>query len=91
MEQHTSTIPVSVTNYKVRRLAMDWTDARIEVVVIASNGDKLAFQYLGAQATSLMTALNKANLSVLSLHARILNQLAADGKLPAGNVTGAPD
>lgn len=87
----TLTAPISLTTYKVRRLMMDWTDARIEIVVLASNGDKLAFVYSGSQATTLMIALNKANLTTTSLQARILNQLVNDGKLTAGTITGTPD
>ncbi len=54
-------------------------------------GIESTFQYDGATATSLMVALNKANLSTSSLHKRVLQQLVADGKLTVGTVTGTPD
>lgn len=85
--------PVSPTTstYRVRSLMLDWDGARIVVVLSDNNGVQSSRQYEGAEATALMVALNKANLTTNSLHKRVLNQLASDGKLPAGSVTGTPD
>jgi hypothetical protein len=48
------------------------------------------YSYKGDEAISLMKFLNTANLSVKSLHKRILEKLSTDGFLP-GTVTGTPD
>ena len=91
MESLTLTVAQSVPSYQVLKLVLNWGGASINVVVKDPLGDLLRFTYAGATATSLMTALNKANLSTQSLHSRILSQLVTDGKLPAGTVTGTPD
>ncbi len=90
-EQLTLTTPQSVTTYAVQSLILDWPLARIKVAVKDSRGENFHATYIGAEATNLMIALNKANLSILSLQRRILERLVADGKLPAGTVTGSPD
>jgi hypothetical protein len=46
--------------------------------------------YTGATATTMIKQLNTANLSVKSMHKRILEKLSTDGVLP-GTVTGTPD
>lgn len=91
MEELTLTAPQTVATYRVDRLNLDWPGARIKVVVTEPNGKKLYLSYEGSIATTLMTQLNKANLSTQSLQSRILQRLAADGKLPSGTVTGTPD
>lgn len=91
METLTLTAPISLTGYRVRRLVLDWAEANIDIVVRNNNNEELKFKYSGAVATTLMTQLNKLDLSAQSLHTRILNRLVSDGFLPAGNVTGAPD
>lgn len=80
----------SITDYRVVQLTFDWTNPAIGIGLRGSNGESAQFQYTGAQATALMIALNKANLSVKSLHRRVIEQLIADGKL-AGTVSGSPD
>ena len=91
MEQWTLTAPLSVPNYQVQALVLDWPGAKIKVILRDPNGETIVCVYIGAEATTLMTSLNKANLAAQSLHKRILNQLAADGKIGAGAVSGAPD
>jgi hypothetical protein len=91
MESLTLTVPQSVTSYRVLKLVLDWSEARIKVELADQAGVVIRAEYGGAEATALMVSLNKANLSTNSLHKRILQQLATDGKLPAGTVTGAPD
>lgn len=81
----------TTTTYTVQRVLLAWDDAFIYVLVRDNNGISTPAFYAGAQATNLMVALNKADLSAMSLHRRILQQLVKDGKLPAGNVTGAPE
>ena len=91
MELLTLTVPQSVTSYRVDALALDWAGKSITVVVTDGFGKQFRFGYGEAKAVNMMTILNKANLSVQSLHSRILQQLVTDGFLPAGSVTGTPD
>lgn len=85
------TIPEKrTTYYRVARVSLNWVAARIDVDVLGENGELRGFVYEGVVATNLMVALNTADLSVKSLHRRILERLAADGRL-VGAVTGAPD
>lgn len=42
-------------------------------------------------ARDIVLGLNKANMSTKSMERRIMERLAADGKLAAGAITGAPD
>lgn len=91
MEDLTLTTAISVTTYQVARLVLDWQGSTITIVVTDSNGDPKTFRYIGSTAVNLMTALNKMDLSVQSLHKRILNRLVSDGYLPGGSVTGTPD
>jgi len=91
MESLTLTVAQSVASYQVLKLTLNWAGARIKVILKDPIGDIREFGYDGTAATNLMVALNKANLSVQSLHSRILSQLVTDGKLPAGTVTGTPD
>src|SRR6185436_20079253 len=79
---------VETTSYRVASLLLDWDKALIVVTLVDSRGVIIIANYKGAPATSLMIGLNKANLSSNSLHKRVLNQLATDGKLPAGTVSG---
>jgi hypothetical protein len=91
MELLTLTTPTPVTTYRVTALELHWTRAYIRVQLISSLGVAFKAEYTGTEATNLMVGLNKANLSTNSLHKRILERLATDGKLPAGTVTGSPD
>lgn len=95
-EQFALTTPVTpaaptTSAYHVRSLYLGWDEQRIVIIVRDNNGLVTTHVYDGAPAVSLMVALNKANLTANSLHRRVLNQLASDGKLPGGSVTGAPD
>lgn len=89
MEQVTLTTPIA--DFKVSRLDFDWSGAYIGIVILSvSDNTLLHFSYIGQLATDLMKALNKADLSVKSLHRRVLEYLINDGKL-AGTISGAPD
>lgn len=81
---------VRTTDYHVVRLWLGWEEQLILIGLRGTNGERKEFRYEGQTATGLMTALNKANLSVKSLQRRILEKLSADGKLE-GTVTGTPD
>lgn len=92
MEQLDLTTPItspSITNYRVTLLHLDWTGAQIQIVLTGPQGESAGFVYSGQEATDLMLVLNTANLSVKSLHKRILEKLVANGKL-SGTISGTP-
>lgn len=94
-EQVTLTTPevipaISTTFYRVVTLNLDWRGQRILIVLQGENGELKGFDYEGADAITMMTALNKANLSVQSLQRRVLNRLIMDGHI-TGAVAGSPD
>lgn len=76
--------------YKVALLALDWENKRIKVVLVGGNGLRKSVSYEGATAEAMLIALNKANLSLKSLHKRILGRVVADGNL-TGSISGTPD
>lgn len=80
----------NLTTYRVVGLHLDWDAATIGIRLRGTNGEIKTAGYQGAAATTLMTQLNKANLTSNSLHKRILTQLIADGEL-AGTISGSPD
>lgn len=93
MEIITLATPVttpSITTWRVSSLLLDWDAAVIAISLRGSGGERLSHTYAGAQATSLMTALNKANLTSNSLHKRVIQRLIDDGML-AGTISGSPD
>lgn len=81
----------SLLDYQVQGVFLDWARAWVRIWLRNPAGKAEAYGYSGAVATTLMRQLNKANLSTISLHRRILERLVADGKLPAGTVAGVPD
>jgi hypothetical protein len=89
----TLTTPVTtpnVTTWRVVFLGLDWESATISMGLRGSGGEKLNHAYTGPNATTLMIALNKANLTSNSLHRRILTQLHTDG-IVVGTISGSPD
>lgn len=54
------------------------------------NGRQVVASYAAADADALMRALNTANLSTKSLQRRVIEKLVADGKVPAGLISGVP-
>jgi hypothetical protein len=62
----------------------------IEAGFRGDNNEYTSIGYEGTEATNLMVALNKANLSTKSLHRRIMEKAIADGKL-SGTISGVPD
>lgn len=81
---------ITTSDYRVVLLHMNWERASINIHLRGTNGELKEARYDGATATGLMQGLNTANLSIKSLHRRILERLIADGKL-AGSISGAPD
>jgi len=90
-EELTLTVPATITGYRVKQVLFDWENASIKINVADASGVKVTALYSGPVATTLMNQLNTVNLSTNSLHKRIMERLVADGKLPAGTVTGTPD
>lgn len=83
-------VPASRTTYSVQALMLNWLQAVIQATLLGSDGTFVVIGWEGAAATTLMIALNKANLSTISLQKRVLQQAVTDAKLPAGTVSGAP-
>jgi hypothetical protein len=81
---------ITTTDYRVVYLLLEWERAHVVIHLRGTNGERKECRYDGAEALSLMGTLNKANLSVKSLHRRILEKLIADGKV-SGAVSGVPD
>ena len=77
-------------NWRPVLLHLNWEKATIKVGFRGENGEYKSVGWRDAEATTLLVALNKANLSVNSLHKRILQQTLDDGLL-AGTISGAPD
>lgn len=88
-------LPVkTVTEWQVAELHLQWRivtgGSRLVVELESPEGERREIQYHGEKAIQLMVALNKANLSVKSLHWRIMEYLISDGKIN-GNITGGAD
>lgn len=83
-------VPPSVTTYRVVYLAFDWSNPSITIGLHGPNSERVNHSYSGATATTLMNQLNTANLSVTSLHRRVIQRLVSDGVL-AGVISGTPD
>ncbi len=93
-EELTLTTPIphpSIVSYKVVRIDMDMRSRYILIVVVGTDNSVISATYTDDTAVLLMQQLNKLNLSIKSLQARVLERLVLDGKLPAGAVTGTPD
>jgi hypothetical protein len=86
----TTPIATSRTTYIINSLYLDWQTSAIVVRLVGSDGVELQFSYGGNEAIALMTILNTSNLTTTSLYKRVLQKLQADGKLPAGTITGTP-
>lgn len=84
-------LPKGGTNFwRVDVLRLFRIAQRVDIVLMGENGETLSHTYTGAEATSLMISLNKANLSIKSLHRRIMEKLIADGILQ-GSISGIVD
>jgi hypothetical protein len=95
-EQVDLTTPI--TNCKVKELLFRYLGAEslVGVTVEAppttagAPGAVFGHQYYGAEAESMLKVLNTANLTVKSLHKRVLERLIADGVIE-GSISGTPD
>jgi hypothetical protein len=89
-------VPPATQTYTVARMLFERLPfARVLVGLVDNNGARLDVEYRddagGTVAAQMLSALNTANLTTKSLQQRVLERLIADGKLPAGAVTGIPD
>jgi len=103
MEEHALTTPITsqttTAKYHVVVLVLDLeatagpqtAPGAIRITLRDNNGAKTFYGYDGTEATTLIRFLNTANLTTKSMHKRILERLEGDGKLPPGDVIGAPD
>lgn len=90
-----------VTEFGIAIPLGDTAGARVDVTVVGTKAPgvcamtrrhecyKVVVAYTGADAVTLINALNTANLTNNSLRKRVINKLVTDGFLPAGAVTGA--
>ena len=80
--------------WRVQRVTLERTlDAEmsyIEVVLHGANGHVFTHAWRGQTADTMLVALNKADLSVKSLHRRIMEKLIADGVIE-GSISGAAE
>ena len=85
----------TVTTYRVAKLHLDWLpEPRIEIRLKGSDGSFKLYTYDDEStptATSLITTLNTANLSVKSLHKRVLERIELDFAELDGTISGSPD
>lgn len=81
----------TVSSYRVAEVRIAALPAPcIDVVVTDNLGATTHVTYNGDIAAGLLTQLNRGNFSVNSMQKAIINRLVADGKLPAGSVSGTP-
>lgn len=97
-ESVTFTTPYSkvapATTATLVQLDMSMELGRIYAVLKGDSGERFEGTWsdaAGENATTLMRALNKANLSTKSLQRRVIEQGVADGKWPALTINGVPD
>jgi hypothetical protein len=82
-------LPPQVVGYTVSSLHLNWEPTpQIVIRLKGEDGTYTDQVYEGATATTLMIALNKANLSTRSLTQRIFDRLIADGRI-VGTVAGS--
>lgn len=82
------------TVFQPASLTLDWKGGAIVLNLDGANGVSATAVWsdaAGEDATGMMRALNKANLSTKSLVRRAMERALADGKIPAGTISGTPD
>jgi hypothetical protein len=96
---------LSILDWQVIEIALNREDWRVTVILKSNVGERRACSWSTApdglrctagfvnlsapSGRTLMIALNKANLSTVSLERRVYNQLVTDGAF-VGSVTGTP-
>lgn len=82
------------STYEPAGLYLGFKEGVIILNLEGANGESVSAQWTdaaGENATAMMRALNKANLSTKSLLKRAMERALADGKLPTGTISGTPD
>jgi hypothetical protein len=80
----------SISNYTISYLALDWSNQRVTIELLANNGERLSKVYdstTNPTGNTIMTGLNTANLTTRSLNQRVFDRLIQD-KVIEGTVTG---
>lgn len=75
----------------IDRIDMYFAQQHILILLTDNNGEAVEARYDGGPAVALQRRILTANNSVRSLHRFVLEELAQDGKIPPGQVEGAPD
>lgn len=91
-EELTLATPITTpanTGYRVVTLDLNWEEQYIRVVLRGTNQERLEHYWRSNVAITLMAALNTANLTIKSLHRRVMERLIVDGVI-VGSVTGTP-
>jgi hypothetical protein len=76
-------------DYQIVSLYLNWVTSHIEITLQASDGSMPVFKYDGDIAKNILSLLLTANLTLNSLHKRILKRLNDDGLL-VGVISGVP-
>ena len=94
-EQWDLTSPISTTVdllfYSIQRIDLNRDTETIIIQTRDNNDEVIIHEYSGSVAVTFMIQLNKTNFSINSLHKRVLQRLATDGKIGPGSVSGIPD
>lgn len=64
--------------------------AEVSDRAFVANGRTIPCFYTDAEAEMLIIALNKMNLSTISMERRVVTRCQQDGKLPPGTIDGSP-
>lgn len=81
---------ITTTEYRIVEVHLFWDLPVISVKFRGTNGEMREWRVEGTAALAKLKALNTANLSVKSLHRRVMELAIADGVF-AGSVAGTPD
>jgi len=96
-EQHDLTTPIPAVGgtsfWRVQHITLhyDGDDSYIKIGLVGENSERKSVGYTGDEAAVLIRQLNTANLSVNSLHKRVMGKITTDGLIGAGSVSGTPD
>lgn len=95
MERLTLAIPavtpaITLSGWEIDELALRWRQAVIAIQLVGTNGEQKEERIEGETARTLMKALNTANLSIKSLHRRLMEWLIANRGY-IGTIDGTPD
>lgn len=93
-EQYDLTTPITQPSRNYYRIVSVYLCPESNLIVIVLRGSDnatISVEYNGSTAATLLSQLNTMNFGTISLQKRIILRLQADGKLPAGTISGLPD